>query len=64
MKRRELLRHLEQHGCQQFREGRRHTPYSSRDDSETATAPSHSEFQAARSEANGPLRMAFGRAAS
>ena len=44
MKRRELLRHLEQHGCALLREGRKHTVYVNWANRKTSTVPRHTEI--------------------
>jgi predicted RNA binding protein YcfA (HicA-like mRNA interferase family) len=44
MKRRDLLRHLEQHGCEFFREGGRHTVYVNRTAGKSTTIPLHREI--------------------
>jgi predicted RNA binding protein YcfA (HicA-like mRNA interferase family) len=44
MKRRELIRHLEAHGCQRLREGSKHTVYVNRTAQTTTTVPRHSEI--------------------
>ncbi|MGA3326216.1 MAG: type II toxin-antitoxin system HicA family toxin [Terriglobia bacterium] len=44
MKRRELVRHLEQHGCQQLREGSRHTMYVNRRQKKVSAVPRHTEI--------------------
>lgn len=41
MKRRDLLRHLEKHGCQFLREGGSHTVYVNRTASKATTIPRH-----------------------
>jgi len=43
MKRRELIRHLEYHGCVLFREGGKHTVYFNPTNRKTSTVPRHSE---------------------
>ncbi|MGD0075275.1 MAG: type II toxin-antitoxin system HicA family toxin [Candidatus Binataceae bacterium] len=43
MKRRDLLRHLEKHGCSLFREGKNHTVYMNRGARKTSTVPRHRE---------------------
>jgi mRNA interferase HicA len=44
MKRRDLLRHLERHGCEFLREGRSHTVYVNRAKSKASTIPRHREI--------------------
>lgn len=44
MKRRDLIRHLEQHGCEQLREGGNHTIYVNRATRKTSTVPRHREI--------------------
>ena len=44
MKRRELLRHLAQHGCALLREGGNHTLYINRTARKVSTIPRHSEI--------------------
>lgn len=44
MKRFDLLRHLEQHGCVLFREGGRHSVYVNRTARKSATVPRHREI--------------------
>ncbi|HEX9594358.1 MAG TPA: type II toxin-antitoxin system HicA family toxin [bacterium] len=44
MKRRELIRHLEAHGCVLLREGGRHTVYCNRAAKKTSTVPRHNEI--------------------
>lgn len=44
MKRRDLIRHLEQNGCKLLREGRRHTVYYNPLNRKTSTVPRHSEI--------------------
>lgn len=41
MKRREFLRHLEQHGCELLREGAKHTVYVNRQARKSSTIPRH-----------------------
>ncbi len=43
MKRRELVRHLEQHGCQLLREGANHSVYVNRAAAKSSTVPRHTE---------------------
>lgn len=44
MKRTELLRHLEQHGCAFHRDGSKHTVYVNRAKRKTSTIPRHREI--------------------
>ena len=44
MQRRDLIRHLERHGCTFFREGGRHTIYVNRSTRKTSTIPRHREI--------------------
>lgn len=44
MKRRDLVRHLEAHGCQLMREGGRHSVYVNRQTRKTSTVPRHREI--------------------
>jgi mRNA interferase HicA len=44
MKRRDLVRHLESHGCELLREGGRHTVYANRTSRKVATIPRHREI--------------------
>lgn len=44
MKSRDLIRHLETHGCELFREGSKHTVYVNRSKSKTSTIPRHREI--------------------
>ena len=44
MKRRDLLRHLEQHGCEFLREGGSHTVYVNRTTKKASTIPRHNEI--------------------
>ena len=44
MKRRELVRHLEQHGCELLREGANHSIFVNRAAGKTSTVPRHSEI--------------------
>lgn len=41
MKRRDLIRHLERHGCEHLREGGRHTIYVNRAARKTSAVPRH-----------------------
>jgi len=43
MKRRDFVRHLERHGCELVREGRRHTVYRNPANGRSATVPRHTE---------------------
>ncbi|MGH7804148.1 MAG: type II toxin-antitoxin system HicA family toxin [Candidatus Binatia bacterium] len=44
MKRRELVRHLETHGCELLREGGRHSVYVNRPAAKTSAVPRHAEI--------------------
>jgi predicted RNA binding protein YcfA (HicA-like mRNA interferase family) len=44
VKRRELLRHLERHGCELLREGANHTVYVNRRGGKVSTVPRHREI--------------------
>jgi predicted RNA binding protein YcfA (HicA-like mRNA interferase family) len=44
VKRRDLLRHLEAHGCLLMREGGRHSVYVNRQTRKTSTVPRHREI--------------------
>ena len=44
MKRRDLIRHIEKHGCELFREGRRHTVYVNRKVRKSSSVPRHREI--------------------
>ena len=44
MKRLDLIRHLERHGCVLLREGNRHSVYVNRITRKTSTIPRHSEI--------------------
>lgn len=44
MKRRELIRHLEKHGCELLREGAKHTVYVNRKTRRSSTIPRHREI--------------------
>ena len=44
MKRRDLLRHLEQHGCEFLREGGSHTVFVNKTEKKVSTVPRHSEI--------------------
>jgi len=43
MKRRDLIRHLERHGCEFLREGGNHTVYVNRRARKSSTMPRHRE---------------------
>ncbi len=43
MKRRDLIRHLEAHGCEMLREGGNHTVYVNRARRKTTAVPRHRE---------------------
>jgi len=45
MKRRDLIRHLELHGCEILREGGRHTLYVNRAEQKTSAVPLHQEIK-------------------
>lgn len=44
MKRRDLIRHLEKHGCEFLREGRNHTVYVNSAVKKVSTVPRHREI--------------------
>ena len=44
MKRRELIRHLEENGCLQLREGGRHTVYVNPRQKKVSSVPRHKEI--------------------
>jgi predicted RNA binding protein YcfA (HicA-like mRNA interferase family) len=44
VKRRDLIRHLELHGCELFREGSKHLVYVNRRSRRTSTVPRHREI--------------------
>jgi predicted RNA binding protein YcfA (HicA-like mRNA interferase family) len=44
MKRRELIRHLERHGCELLREGGNHTVYANRAAAAVSAVPRHREI--------------------
>jgi mRNA interferase HicA len=44
MKRRDLIRHLELHGCALLREGAKHSVYANRAAGKTSTVPRHREI--------------------
>lgn len=43
MKRRDLVRHLESHGCELLREGSRHSVFVNRSKGKASSVPRHSE---------------------
>ncbi|MHA1278584.1 MAG: type II toxin-antitoxin system HicA family toxin [Candidatus Helarchaeota archaeon] len=43
MKRRKLLKHLKEHGCEFLREGKKHTVYLNPENQRISTVPRHSE---------------------
>ncbi|MBT9162591.1 MAG: type II toxin-antitoxin system HicA family toxin [Dehalococcoidia bacterium] len=43
MKRRDLIRHVERHGCEFLREGGNHTVYVNRRERKVSTIPRHRE---------------------
>jgi mRNA interferase HicA len=45
VKRRDLLRHLEAHGCEFLREGGNHTVFVNRKARKTSTIPRHREIE-------------------
>ena len=45
MKRRDLIRHLEEHGCVLVREGSKHSIYASESNGLTVTIPRHREIK-------------------
>jgi predicted RNA binding protein YcfA (HicA-like mRNA interferase family) len=45
MKRKALIRHLEHHGCEFFREGKKHTVYVNRKARTSSTVPRHTEVK-------------------
>lgn len=45
MKRRDLLRHLEQHGCELDRKGRRHSIYHNPRNKRSVAVPRHREIK-------------------
>jgi len=47
MKRRDLLRHLEKHGCEFLREGANHTIYVNRRAQKSSAIPRHHRFPCA-----------------
>lgn len=44
MKRRDLIRHLEHHGCQLLREGGNHSIYVNRKAGRTSSVPRHNDI--------------------
>jgi mRNA interferase HicA len=44
MKRRDLIRHLEAHGCERLREGSKHTVYANRAAQRASAVPRHQEI--------------------
>jgi len=44
MKRRDLIRHLERHGCERLRDGGNHTIYVNRAERKTSSVPRHREI--------------------
>jgi hypothetical protein len=44
VKRRDLLRHLDRHGCELLREGANHTVYVNRFSGKVSTVPRHREI--------------------
>ena len=44
MKRRQLVQHLEQHGCELLREGANHSIYVNRAAGKTSAVPRHTEI--------------------
>jgi predicted RNA binding protein YcfA (HicA-like mRNA interferase family) len=44
MKRRDLIRHLEDHGCEFLREGGNHTVYVNRSTRKSSSVPRHKEI--------------------
>ena len=44
MKRRDLVRHLERHGCELLREGGNHSVYVNRKKQKTSAVPRHHEI--------------------
>ena len=44
MKLRDLLRHLESHGCELLREGAKHSVYVNRSSQKASTVPRHREI--------------------
>lgn len=44
MKRKDLIRHLQRHGCVLFREGKKHTVFVNFTNNKTSTVPRHREI--------------------
>lgn len=44
MKRHAVIRHLEEHGCELFREGKKHTLYWKPSNKKTTSVPRHTEI--------------------
>ena len=44
MKRRDLIHHIQQHGCEFLREGANHTVYVNRKEKKVTTIPRHREI--------------------
>jgi predicted RNA binding protein YcfA (HicA-like mRNA interferase family) len=44
LKRRDLIHHLEKHGCELLREGAKHTVYVNRREKKVSTIPRHREI--------------------
>ena len=44
MKRKDVIRHLEEHGCDFLREGANHTVYVNRREKKVTTVPRHKEI--------------------
>jgi len=44
VKRNELIRHLEQNGCELLREGEKHTVFVNRSGKKSSTVPRHNEI--------------------
>ncbi|MGH2458690.1 MAG: type II toxin-antitoxin system HicA family toxin [Chloroflexota bacterium] len=44
MKQRDLIRHLQQHGCVLLRQGKKHVVYQNSDTLKTSTVPRHTEI--------------------
>lgn len=44
MKRRDLIQHIEKHGCQPLREGAKHTLFVNRSTRKATTVPRHREI--------------------
>jgi mRNA interferase HicA len=45
LKRRDLIRHLAEHGCELLREGGRHSVYVNRATKKASTVPRHNEIK-------------------